>query len=101
MERILVAFCFVFILEAIATIGTFVLFFLFMGAKWSIRKFSVGRKRGIYFSSSCESNFLGFFGQHSHMKTPCIFGAVLCFEWPKLSDNFREVMMGLVSDSVR
>jgi hypothetical protein len=52
MERILVAFCFVFVLEAVAAIGAFILFFLFVGTKWSIRKFSAGEGIRIYFSSS-------------------------------------------------
>jgi len=56
---------------------------------------------GIYLSSASESNFLGFLGQHSQICTPWIFGVIFDFEWPILSDIFREVTRGLVSDKVR
>jgi hypothetical protein len=54
-----------------------------------------------YFNSSWESNFFGFLGQHSHMKTLGILGALFSFAWLILSDTFRDVMRGRVSESVR
>jgi hypothetical protein len=52
MERILVTFCFVFILEAVPAISTFILFFLFVCTKWSVGKFSAAEGMDIYFRSS-------------------------------------------------
>jgi hypothetical protein len=52
MERILVTLCFVFVLEAVPAIGTFILFFLFVCTKRSVGNFSAAKGIGIYFSSS-------------------------------------------------
>lgn len=103
VKRILVALGFVLVLETIPAISTLVLLLLFVCTNYRVRihlqgYLGEGRK---YLSSSWVSNFLGFLGQHSQMKTPCILGPPPCFEWAVGSECFREVMSGLESDIAR
>lgn len=71
MKTILVALCFILVLESIATKRTFVLLLGLMRAKivLVIRK-GIADNNSTYLSSSAVSNFFGFLGQHSHMKKP-------------------------------
>lgn len=97
MEAVLVPLRFVFVLEPVATIQTFVLFLRFVCTvpmvnilrsnsaetlRLTIPPFNGGssnsfnhsdtlvRRTMAYLSSSGVANFFGFLGQHSHMKNP-------------------------------
>jgi hypothetical protein len=67
MERILVSLSLVFILEAVWTVCALVLLFHFMNPEPLV---SIATQKteaeSTHRSSSSLSNFLGFFGQHSH-----------------------------------
>ena len=52
-------------------------------------------------SSPWVSNFFGFLWQHSQMKAPRILGPLPCFDLVVVSENFREVMRGLISDNAQ
>lgn len=94
VKRILVTLRFIFVLKSILTICALVLFLLFVGPGTIFSfvsrddiKISVGN----YLKSSSVSNFLGFFGQHSHMKPPPVFPACM------VSEDFRGVRICLDS----
>lgn len=71
VERVLVALGLVLVLETIAAVVAFVLLLGLVSTVWRV---SLTRclccatvTSKTYASSSAESNFLGFLGQHSHM----------------------------------
>jgi hypothetical protein len=99
VKRILVALGLVLILEAVSTIRTFVLLLLLVRTKYKIRIYTSFPGGGNYVSSSWVSNFLGFLGQHSQMKPPCILGPPPCVGFDALSGSLRELIRCLVSDT--
>ena len=100
VERILVALGLVLVLKTVPAIRTLVLLLLLMCTSSHVRiyvqkTFIEGGAK--YLSSSWESNFLGFLGQHSQMKPPCVLG--LPCEFAAVSGSFRELVRCLVSDN--
>ena len=79
MERVLVAFGFVFVFESVVAVLTCVLLFHLVSPEvalvgWLLKSVWWARS---YRRSSGLSNFLGFLGQQSQMYRPLIFGGGL------------------------
>jgi hypothetical protein len=81
VDGVLVPLGLVLVLEAVGAVGTLVLFLRFVSP---VEVLVSGRLCcrlvigcSTYLRASGVSNFLGFFGQHSHMRKPCILAARL------------------------
>lgn len=83
MERVLVSLCFVLVLEAVGTVCARILFLTFVSPVRisackllcvfvSVVQKGMCEESTVTYLRSCSvSNFFGFLGQHSHIRTLC------------------------------
>lgn len=93
----------VLVLEPVWTVGALVLLLGFVGTGNLCQHYLPGERIHVcvYLRASLESNFLGFFGQHSHIKKPCILAAMLPRLLSSSSPGFRADMRPERPESLR
>lgn len=98
VETVLVAICLILVLEAVSAIIALILLLKFMSTAFLVSlPVLPGHQHPNYLSSTAVSTFLGFFGQHSHMKNPWILALLGLLT----SVSFRGGAKGLLSLIVR
>ena len=73
VQRVLVTFCFVLILESVLAVRALILLLGLMSTVILVRTGGFINEGKTYLRASSVSNFLGFFGQQSHTKPLCTF----------------------------
>lgn len=97
VEGVLVAFGFVFVLEAVLAICAFVLLLRLVGTGNVLVHYVMENKgAGTYASASSVSNFLGFLGQQSHTYPLWTFRMPF-FGWLRVSRDLCAETIGLES----